>query len=99
MKIQNTLTGAAMAAAVALTFVSMPSATFADGAQNYQWVKCYGINDCRGHSACKITSNQCHVINPGKGQNACKGKGFLWKSPENCKLAGGSAPESPERME
>ncbi len=98
MKIQKTLTGAAIAAAVALTFVSTPLTASAEDGQTYQWVKCYGINKCRGQSRCMLTSNQCHVINPGPGQNACAGKGFVWKSPENCKRAGGSAPESPERM-
>lgn len=89
--------GAALAAAVALTFVTVPSHSFAASGQ-YQWVKCYGINQCRGQSTCRLTTHECRVLNQCKGQNACRGKGFVWKTPENCKAAGGSAPETPERM-
>lgn len=91
------LTGATLAAAVALTF---SSATFSASAEeiHYKWVKCYGVNSCKGMSPGMLTTNQCSAIHNCKGQNACKGRGWAWKTPENCKAAGGSAPETPERM-
>ena len=32
---------------------------------------CWGVNACKGQSACKSTRNAC------KGQNSCKGKGWV----------------------
>ena len=34
-------------------------------------VKCGGVNACKGQSACKTETSA------GKGQNSCKGKGFI----------------------
>ena len=34
-------------------------------------VKCGGVNACKGQSACKTETSA------GKGQNSCKGKGFV----------------------
>ena len=45
--------------------------------------KCYGVNGCKGQSACKTAKNDC------KGHNACKGKGFTVTSAEESKAAGG----------
>ena len=98
MNTRNKLTGAALAATVALVFSTIPVTATAQSEGNYQWVKCYGINACRGQSTCRITTNQCRVLNKCKGQNACRGQGFVWKTPENCAAAGGTAPETPERM-
>ena len=44
-------------------------------------VKCEGVNQCKGQSACKTAHNAC------SGQNACKGQGFEMMSPEACKAA------------
>lgn len=69
---------AAAAAFVVGTTLSVPSA------QADYTVKCFGLNACKGHGACKSTGNAC------KGKNACKGQGFQMSSKEKCKAKGGS---------
>jgi len=51
-------------------------------------VPCYGVNSCKGKSACKTAKSSC------KGQNACKGQGLLMKTEKRCKKLGGSTEES-----
>ncbi len=41
--------------------------------------QCYGVNSCRGTSACHSEKNAC------AGQNSCKGKGWLKTSEKECK--------------
>lgn len=41
-------------------------------------IKCAGVNECKGKTACKSATNDC------KGQNSCKGKGFLSMSKADC---------------
>ena len=50
-------------------------------------VKCYGVNECKGKTACHTSLNEC------KGQNACKGKGYLEMTKKECKKKGGSLTE------
>ena len=70
---------AAAAAAFVLTgTVTAPQAVAQDK------VACYGVNSCKGTSACKTAKSSC------KGQNACKGQGFLQLSAADCKAKGGS---------
>lgn len=69
---------AAAAAFVVGTTLSVPTAQ-----ADYK-VKCFGLNACKGHGACKSTGNSC------KGQNACKGQGFKMSSKTGCKASGGS---------
>lgn len=45
--------------------------------------KCYGVNACKGQSACKTANSAC------KGQNACKGQGFLTMTKAECAKKGG----------
>jgi hypothetical protein len=40
--------------------------------------KCFGVNACKGHGACKTADNAC------KGQNACKGKGYVNLTKSSC---------------
>ena len=47
-------------------------------------VHCYGVNTCKGTSACKTAHNEC------RGQNDCKGKGFKELTSKQCTTAGGS---------
>jgi len=96
--INRKLLGATLSAAVAMAFVAPVSADQSTPGANAAWVKCAGINSCRGQSMCKLTTNECRVLNNCKGQNSCKGKGWTWKTPENCKRAGGTAPENPAAM-
>ena len=47
-------------------------------------VHCYGINSCKGKSSCHTASNTC------AGKNTCKGQGWVLKTAEECKKAGGT---------
>ena len=44
---------------------------------------CAGVNECKGHGACKSASNAC------KGQNGCKGQGLEETNAKDCKAKGG----------
>jgi hypothetical protein len=47
-------------------------------------VKCFGINECSGQSACDVAgSHECG------GQNSCKGKGWILVSQSDCDSKGG----------
>lgn len=41
--------------------------------------QCYGVNSCKGKSACHSEKNSC------AGSNACKAKGWLKTSEKECK--------------
>lgn len=41
--------------------------------------KCFGVNSCKGTSACHSEKNACG------GQNTCKGKGWLKSTEKECK--------------
>lgn len=78
-----------IAAAAAVAFVTAPLTSTLVQAHSHK-VKCYGINKCKGKSACKTATSSC------KGKNSCKGKGYVMKSPEKCKKLGGTTEESTE---
>ena len=44
-------------------------------------IKCEGVNECKGHGACKTTHNAC------AGQNGCAGQGFMMMTPDECDQA------------
>jgi len=46
-------------------------------------IACYGVNSCKGMTACSTASNAC------TGMNSCKGKGYLNLSARECALKGG----------
>ena len=73
---------ATTAALFALTAVAPTAPAFAQHAEAK--VHCYGVNTCKGTSACKTAHNEC------KGQNGCKGKGFKELTAKQCTAAGGS---------
>ena len=76
---------AVLATAVASLFVS--GAAFAEGKKEKKagsTVMCAGVNECKGHGACKSASNAC------KGQNGCKGQGVTETSQKDCKAKGGT---------
>ena len=76
---------AVLATAVASVFVS--GAAFAEGKKEKKagsTVMCAGVNECKGHGACKSASNAC------KGQNSCKGQGVTETSQKDCKAKGGT---------
>lgn len=85
MKLTKT-SGATIAAAAAAfimsgTVVAAGEMAHAAAGKN---VHCYGVNVCKGKTACKTAGNAC------KGQNACKGKGFVAISKEACDAIGGT---------
>jgi len=52
-------------------------------ASNEAKVNCYGVNACKGKTACATASNAC------KGHNSCKGTGWLPMSKAECDAKGG----------
>lgn len=75
---------AVLATAVASLFAS--GAALAKGKTDKKAsprVKCEGINECKGHGACKSASNAC------KGQNGCKGQGMTETTAKDCNTKGG----------
>jgi uncharacterized membrane protein len=75
---------AILASAVAGMFVAGGAgAAFADEEKKSEAekVKCEGVNECRGHGACKSARNAC------AGQNGCGGQGFLMMTAEECEKA------------
>lgn len=73
----KTTTGVALATAAALLFGELPlQATAAEAT-----LSCFGVNTCKGQSACKGARNDC------KGQNACKGLGFVELTKQDCTVA------------
>jgi uncharacterized membrane protein len=66
------LAAAAFAIAVAATFAVPANAAMT------KKVHCFGINSCKGQSACKSGNHGC------KGLNSCKGQGFLDVSAKTC---------------
>ncbi|MCI0518436.1 MAG: hypothetical protein L0Y45_11455, partial [Woeseiaceae bacterium] len=46
-------------------------------------IACYGINACKGQTACSTAHNAC------TGQNACKGQGWIYASAKECAAKGG----------
>ena len=79
----------AIATAAAIAFVTAPVTSTLAQAKSAK-VECYGVNSCKGKSACKTATNAC------KGQNSCKGKGAVKVSAKKCAKLGGSttAPKS-----
>jgi hypothetical protein len=71
----KTSTGMAVATAAALLFARLPAQT-ASAAE--ATLSCFGVNTCKGQSACKSARNDC------KGQNACKGLGFVELTKQDC---------------
>jgi len=76
--------GAAISIAAATAFYGMYKSvdTFAPKTEA-GGIACYGINACKGQTACATAHNGC------PGQNSCKGKGFLNVSPKACTDQGG----------
>ena len=78
MLTSKNISGAAIATAAALLFISVPITTRAGEAGK---MHCDGVNSCKGQSSCKSATNSC------KGQNSCKGKGFSEMSKAECDAA------------
>jgi uncharacterized membrane protein len=74
------LSGLALATAAAMAFSSAPLQA-ADAPADTAKVRCEGVNNCKGQSACSTAKNGC------AGQNQCKGQGYLELTKAECDAA------------
>lgn len=81
---KRAMTGAALSAGAAVAFYGMYKsvAVFAPVAAEGE-IACWGINECKGKSACTTAFNAC------TGQNECKGRGFINVPAKECSARGG----------
>ena len=75
-----TLAAAAFALAIAGSAMTMATPSMAQDAK----IQCFGVNSCKGQSACKTTKSSC------KGLNSCSGQGFLEMTKADCTAKGGT---------
>ncbi len=90
MNTVKNLSGAALSAAAASlvlagcnTMGGSDQSAAGMGGSSQAKVHCFGVNACKGQTACKTASNAC------KGMNACKGQGWLPMSASECSAQGG----------
>jgi uncharacterized membrane protein len=87
---KTTLTGAAIAAAVAMAFVGNTARAADNSAGSQPLVKCIGGNSCKGKSECAAGASGC------KGQNSCKGKGYIMTPDAASCIKAGGKPQAPK---
>ena len=81
---RRTVTGASIAVAAAAAFYALyKSVETVQPETKSGDIACWGINSCKGQSACTTAFNAC------TGQNSCKGRGYLNVSALECKTRGG----------
>ena len=85
---KNMILGAAIAGLVSGGALFAPKEALAKSKKTDD-VKCFGVNACKGKSACKTASNDC------KGQNGCGKKGVMLMSAKKCAKKGGTTEEKP----
>lgn len=103
MERHGSLLGAAIAAAVGLALQGCatsgsPASTTAimqTSPQVGNHILCYGVNSCRGQSACMMTTTGCGYVNRCAGKNSCKGQGGTNMTIAECEAAGGRVPLVP----
>ena len=89
MNTLRNLSGAALSAAAAsLVLAGCNTMGGSEGSSNMSAsseakVHCFGVNSCKGQTACKTANNAC------KGMNACKGQGWVPMSASECSAQGG----------
>jgi MerC mercury resistance protein len=78
------MTGAAISVAAAGVFYGLYKSVdaYAPKAEEGE-IACWGINSCKGTTACGTAFNACN------GQNACRGKGYIYVSEKECFARGG----------
>lgn len=92
---RKVINGTAISLAAAAAFYGMYKSVeaFAPRAEAGQ-IACYGINACKGQTACATASNACRNL------NSCRGKGYLHATREECAGKGGmplsDSPADPE---
>lgn len=52
-------------------------ATAPAGGDPNEVVKCFGINECAGQSACNVNKPELGIDHACAGENACRGKGWI----------------------
>lgn len=78
-----TLAAAAFALAITGSAMTISTPSVAAGK-----IQCFGVNSCKGQSACKTARSSC------KGLNSCQGQGFLEMTEAKCLKKGGSLTQS-----
>jgi hypothetical protein len=90
----TTRQGALAAAAASLFATALGSLALAPPAAAAEnEIKCEGVNQCKGTSACKTLFSAC------AGQNSCKGKGFLMLTPAECEKAKAAAADAAKKAD
>ena len=84
-------TGAALSAGAAVAFYGMYKSVdiFVQEAEADE-IACWGINECKGATACTTAFNAC------TGQNECKGRGYIYVPEKECYAKGGVPLEGSE---
>ncbi len=81
---RRAVTGAALSAGAAAAFYGMyKSVEVFTPEQGEGEIACWGINDCKGTTACTTAFNAC------TGQNECRGRGYLYVPEKECLARGG----------
>lgn len=81
---RRALNGAAIAVAAAGAFYGLyKSVDWLAPKAEAGSIACYGVNACKGQTACSTAQNAC------TGQNACKGQGWLNVAAKECAAKGG----------
>jgi mercuric ion transport protein len=81
---RRAVNGAAIAAAAAAAFYGLYKSVDTAKPQGEAGdIACWGINSCKGTTACSTALNSC------TGMNSCKGRGYLNVSAAECKAKGG----------
>ncbi len=80
------MTGAAMSVAAAGVFYGLYKSVdaYTQKAEKGE-IACWGINECKGTTACGTAFNAC------TGQNECRGKGYIYVPEKECFAKGGEA--------
>lgn len=52
-------------------------------------VKCFGINTCKGESACNVNKPELGIEHACAGENDCQGKGWIKVPTSECEEKGG----------
>jgi mercuric ion transport protein len=95
---RRAVNGAALSVAAAAAFYGIYRTVAALAPQAKEKdIACWGINSCKGTTACTTAFNSC------TGQNSCKGRGYLYVPPKECAARGGvplkGSPADPARKQ
>ncbi|GMR05772.1 MAG: hypothetical protein BMS9Abin25_0347 [Gammaproteobacteria bacterium] len=84
-------TGAALSAGAAVAFYGMYKSVdvFIESAEAGE-IACWGINECKGTTACTTAFNAC------TGANECRGRGYIYVPEKECYAKGGVRLEDSE---